>query len=98
MDIQLTLQAHLNHASVATSPQELSDHLAAFSRDWKKEPTLEQFDAGLSLLRDQNSPASSETVSLWWLGYVQLCVLSEQIDTLSSELTHGTGSIKNIRE
>ncbi|GJJ67861.1 symplekin [Entomortierella parvispora] len=88
MDIQLSLQAHLNHASVAASPQELSDHLAAFSRDWKQEPTLEQFDAGLSLLRDQKSPASVETVSLWWLGYVQLCVLSEQIDTFSPELSH----------
>jgi hypothetical protein len=88
-DIQLTLQAHLNHASVATSQQELEGHLDAFSRDWKQEPTLEQFDAGLSLLRDQKSPATNESVSLWWLGYVQDCVLSEHIGTLSPELNQG---------
>ncbi|KAG0044496.1 hypothetical protein BGZ83_010276 [Gryganskiella cystojenkinii] len=85
-DIQLTLQAHLNRATLATTAQELSDHLTAFSRDWKQEPTLEQFEAGLGLLRDQTRPDAKEVASLWWLGYVQDCVLSDQIATFSPEL------------
>ncbi|KAG0369362.1 hypothetical protein BGX24_002442, partial [Mortierella sp. AD032] len=86
-DLQLVLHAHLNHASVAANPQELTKHLQAFTRDWKKEPSLDQFDAALGVLQEaKRSPNNLEMVALWWIGYVQDIVLSETIDTFSVDL------------
>ncbi|KAG0203738.1 hypothetical protein BGX28_004086 [Mortierella sp. GBA30] len=86
-DIQLALHAHLNHASLATNHQDLKIHLDNFARDWKLEPTLEQFDAALGLLRDTRRSPNSEIVSLWWMGYIQDIVLSDYIPTFSPELS-----------
>ncbi|KAK3841844.1 MAG: Symplekin tight junction protein C terminal-domain-containing protein [Linnemannia gamsii] len=86
-DLQLVLHAHLNHASVAANPQELTKHLQAFTRDWKKEPSLDQFDAALGVLQEaKRSPNNLEMVALWWISYVQDIVLSETIDTFSVDL------------
>ncbi|KAF9582624.1 hypothetical protein BGW38_010959 [Lunasporangiospora selenospora] len=85
-DIQLTLQAHLNHATLATNAQDLNKHLDAFTRDWRLEPSLEQFDTVLGLLRDSRRLESGETVALWWLNYVHELVLNDHIDPLSTEL------------
>ncbi|KAF9289988.1 hypothetical protein BGZ68_008189 [Mortierella alpina] len=85
-DIQLALHAHLNNASLATNHNDLKRHLDDFSRDWKKEPTLDQFDASLRLLRETRGGPNSETVSLWWAGYIQDAVLNDHIATLSPEL------------
>ncbi|KAF9124535.1 hypothetical protein BGW39_008123 [Mortierella sp. 14UC] len=86
-DLQLVLHAHLNHASVAANPQELTKHLQAFTRDWKKEPSLEQFDAALGLVQEaRRSTNNLEMVALWWISYVQEIALSEAIDTFSVDL------------
>ncbi|CAO3566876.1 unnamed protein product [Mortierella alpina] len=85
-DIQLALHAHLNNASLATNHLDLRRHLDDFSRDWKKEPTLDQFDASLRLLRESRGGPNSEIVSLWWTGYIQDAVLNDHIATLSPEL------------
>lgn len=91
-DIQLALHAHLNNASLASNHNDLKRHLDDFSRDWKKEPTLDQFDASLRLLRETRGGPNSETVSLWWAGYIQDSVLNDHIATLSPELSQGTAS------
>ncbi|OAQ31860.1 hypothetical protein K457DRAFT_135648 [Linnemannia elongata AG-77] len=86
-DLQLVLHAHLNHATVATNPQELTKHLQAFTRDWKKEPSLDQFDAALGVMQEaRRSTNNLEMVALWWIGYLQDIALSEAIDTLSFDL------------
>ncbi|KAF9571652.1 hypothetical protein EC968_000320 [Mortierella alpina] len=85
-DIQLALHAHLNNASLASNHHDLKRHLDDFSRDWKKEPTLDQFDASLRLLRESRGGPNSEIVSLWWAGYLQDAVLNDHIATLSPEL------------
>jgi hypothetical protein len=90
-DLQLVLHAHINHASVATNSQELTKHLQAFTRDWKKEPSLEQFDAALGLMQEaRRSTNNLEMVALWWISYVQDIVLSEAIDTFSLDFKDGT--------
>ncbi|KAF9942183.1 hypothetical protein BGZ67_002820 [Mortierella alpina] len=85
-DIQLALHAHLNNASLAPNHHDLKRHLDDFSRDWKKEPTLNQFDASLRLLRESRGGPNSEIVALWWAGYIQDAVLNDHIATLSPEL------------
>ncbi|KAF9089440.1 hypothetical protein BGX29_012050 [Mortierella sp. GBA35] len=86
-DLQLVLHAHLNHATVAANPQELTKHLQSFTRDWKKEPSLDQFDAALGLLQDaRKSPNNMEIVAPWWISYLQNITLSDSIDTFSVEL------------
>ncbi|KAF9933806.1 hypothetical protein FBU30_004404 [Linnemannia zychae] len=86
-DLQLVLHAHLNHASVATNPQELAKHLQAFTRDWKKEPSLDQFDAAVGMLQEaKRSPNNLEMVALWWASYLQDIVLNETIDKFSIDL------------
>lgn len=90
-DLQLVLHAHLNHATVAANPQELTKHLQAFKRDWKKEPSLEQFDAALGVMQEaRRSTNNLEMVALWWIGYLQDIALSEAIDTFSVDLRDGT--------
>ncbi|KAG9320810.1 hypothetical protein KVV02_004653 [Mortierella alpina] len=84
-DIQLALHAHLNNASLAPNHHDLKRHLDDFSRDWKKEPTLNQFDASLRLLRESRGGPNSEIVSLWWAGYIQDAVLNDHTATLSPE-------------
>ena len=89
-DLQLVLHAHLNHATVAANPQELTKHLQAFTRDWKKEPSLDQFDAALGLLQEaRKSPNNMEIVAPWWISYLQDIALSDNIDTFSVELRDG---------
>ncbi|KAF8940510.1 hypothetical protein BGZ47_007713 [Haplosporangium gracile] len=86
-DLQLVLHAHLNHATVAANPQELTKHLQAFTRDWKKEPSLDQFDAALGVMQEaKRSTNNLEMVALWWISYLQDIALSETIDTFSVDL------------
>ncbi|KAG0306624.1 hypothetical protein BGZ98_002041 [Dissophora globulifera] len=85
-DIQLALQAHLAQASQATQLQDLAKHLDAFSRDWKKEPTLEQFDASLTLLRESRRSPNADTIALWWMTFIQDIVINNHIDRHSAEL------------
>jgi len=97
-DLQLVLHAHLNHATVATTPQELTKHLQAFTRDWKKEPSLDQFDAALGLLLEaKRSPTNLELVALWWVGYLQDIVLSEAVDSFSVEFKDGNACAYSSR-
>ncbi|KAG0365851.1 Symplekin tight junction protein C terminal-domain-containing protein [Gamsiella multidivaricata] len=86
-DIQLALHAHLSQASLAANQDDLARHLETFSRDWKQEPTLEQFDTALGLLRDSKESLSSETIALWWLRYLQDIALSNHIEKYSTELS-----------
>jgi len=88
-DIQLALHSYLGQASLASNQQDLTRNLEAFTRDWKQEPTLEQFDTALGLLRDSRGSPRSETVSLWWMGFLQDVVLSDHIETYSAELRAG---------
>ncbi|KAG0353419.1 hypothetical protein BG005_007290 [Podila minutissima] len=85
-DIQLALQEHLNNATLATDTEKLVQHLAAFSRDWKLEPSLDQLDSALQLLSETRQGASFEAVALWWLGYIQDIALSGIIPRLSPGL------------
>ncbi|KAI1310827.1 hypothetical protein EDD11_003643 [Mortierella claussenii] len=85
-DLQLVLHGHLNQALMAPSPQDVAKHLTSFTRDWKKEPTLEHFDAALGLLRDLKRSPSDETVALWWMGYLQDICLNSHINKLSPEI------------
>lgn len=89
-DIQLALQEHLNNATLATDTEKLVQHLAAFSRDWKLEPSLDQLDSALQLLSETRQGASFEAVALWWLGYIQDIALSGIIPRLSPGLGQGT--------
>ncbi|KAG0037355.1 hypothetical protein BGZ82_002692, partial [Podila clonocystis] len=82
-DIQLELQEHLNNATLATDTEKLVQHLAAFSRDWKLEPSLNQFDNALQLLSETRQGANFEAVALWWLGYIQDIALSRIMPRLS---------------
>ncbi|KAG0020520.1 hypothetical protein BGZ81_009301 [Podila clonocystis] len=82
-DIQLELQEHLSNATLATDTEKLVQHLAAFSRDWKLEPSLIQFDSALQLLSETRQGASFEAVALWWLGYIQDIALNRSIPRLS---------------
>ncbi|KAF9351105.1 hypothetical protein BGX34_000804 [Mortierella sp. NVP85] len=85
-DIQLALHSYLGQASLASNQQDLTRNLEAFTRDWKQEPTLEQFDTALGLLRDSRGSPRSETVSLWWMNFLQDVVLCDHIETYSAEL------------
>ncbi|KAF9436887.1 hypothetical protein BGZ76_002688 [Entomortierella beljakovae] len=87
-DIQLALHAYLSQASQATSLQNLNEHLEAFSREWKKEPSLEQFDTALGLLLDSKKSPNYEPCALWWMGYVQDICQSTQIDRYSTDLSN----------
>lgn len=91
MDIQLALHSYLSQASLASNQQDLARCLEAFSRDWKQEPTLEQFDNALGLLRESRGSPHNETISLWWMGFLQDITLSNHIDTYSAELNDGMG-------
>ena len=93
-DIQLALHAHLNQAIQATQTgnlQILNEQLEAFSREWKKEPSLEQFNTALELLSDSKKSANYEVCAHWWMGYIQDICISPQIDKYSSEISDGTG-------
>ncbi|KAF9313008.1 hypothetical protein BG003_005695 [Podila horticola] len=85
-DIQLELQEHLNNATLTTDTQKLVQHLAAFSRDWKLEPSLDQLDSALQLLSETRQGANFEAVALWWLGYIQDIAISSSIPRLSPAL------------
>lgn len=89
-DIQLELQEHLNNATLTTDTQKLVQHLAAFSRDWKLEPSLDQLDSALQLLSETRQGANFEAVALWWLGYIQDIAISSSIPRLSPALGQGT--------
>ncbi|KAG0234403.1 Symplekin tight junction protein C terminal-domain-containing protein [Mortierella sp. GBAus27b] len=85
-DIQLALQSYLGQASLANNQQDLNRNLDAFSRDWKQEPTLEQFDTALGLVHESRGSPHGETIALWWMGFLQDIVLNDHIETYSPEL------------
>lgn len=89
-DIQLELQEHLNNATLATDTEKLVTHLAAFTRDWKLEPSLDQLDSALQLLSETRQGINFEVVALWWLGYIQDIALSNTIPRHSPALGQGT--------
>ncbi|KAF9209328.1 hypothetical protein BGZ59_010161 [Podila verticillata] len=85
-DIQLELQEHLNNATLTTDTEKLVTHLAAFTRDWKLEPSLDQLDSALQLLSETRQGINFEVVALWWLGYIQDIALSNTIPRQSPAL------------
>ncbi|KAG0240085.1 hypothetical protein BGW41_007178 [Actinomortierella wolfii] len=80
-DIQLTLHAYIHDASLAVDPKAQSQHLDAFTQDWHKEPSLEQFDSALALVRDsrQQGPENLYIVVNWFMGYLQDIALESNL-------------------
>ncbi|KAF9975521.1 hypothetical protein BGZ73_000825 [Actinomortierella ambigua] len=80
-DIQLTLHAYIHDASLAADPVAQSKHLDAFTQEWRKEPSLEQFDSALALVRDARQLGSENlyVVTNWFLGYLQDIALESSV-------------------